>query len=612
MPRHTTIKDHYFENRLFLNRIVAAFTLIGLLSIGLTARLIYLQIVGHEHYATLSKNNRIKISPLPPTRGLIFDRNGEVLAENITTYSLEIIPEQVDNLDETLKALQRLLEISDEDIEQFHTLRNRHKRFASIPLKLRLNDTELAKFAARRPRFPGVDIHGRLVRNYPFRELTSHVVGYVGRINVDELRKLDPAAYRGTHHIGKTGIEKKYEDALHGKAGFEEIETNAQGRLIDKIGISAPLPGKDLHLTLDIHLQNTAYEGLESHNGAVVAIEPETGNVLVFLSKPGFDPNPFVYGIRKKDYNALQTSVDQPLFNRALRGNYPPGSTAKPFIGLAGLENNVTSMSKLTYCPGYYQLPKMSHRYRDWKKWGHGSVALKAAITQSCDVYFYDLAHSLGIDRLSSFLAQFGFGSKTQIDLTGEKSGLLPSKTWKRRARNQPWYPGETLITGIGQGFFQVTPLQLAKVTAVMANRGHSVQPHLVDTTNPGSGDHPARAHSAGDIPLNPHNVDNIIAAMINVIHGPRGTARQISKDIDYHIAGKTGTAQVFTIKQEESYNEQEVNEKLRDHALFIAFAPAEHPRIAIAVIVENGGHGGSVAAPIAGKVIAQYLSKQS
>lgn len=610
MPRHTTIKDHYFENRLFLNRIVAAFTFIGLLSIGLTTRLIYLQIGGHEHYSTLSKNNRIKISPLPPTRGLIFDRNGEVLAENITTYSLEIIPEQVDDLDETLEELQQLLQISDEDIEHFHILRNRHKRFASIPLKLRLNDSELAKFAVRRLRFPGVDIHGRLVRNYPYHELTSHVVGYVGRINIDELRKLDSAAYRGTHHIGKTGIEKNYERALHGKPGFEEIETNAQGRLIGKIGNIAPLPGTDLHLTLDIQLQNTAYEGLESHNGAVVAIEPKTGNVLVFVSKPGFDPNPFVYGIRRKDYNALQTSVDQPLFNRALRGNYPPGSAVKPFIGLAGLEYNVTSVNKLSYCPGYYQLPKASHRYRCWKKRGHGSIALKAAITQSCDVYFYDLAHNLGIDRLSSFLARFGFGSKTQIDLSGEKSGLLPSKAWKRRARNQPWYPGETLITGIGQGFFQVTPLQLARATAIMANRGRSVHPHLVNI-NPGLNNNPARAQEAGDIPLSPYNVDNIIAAMINVIHGPRGTARRLNKDIDYHIAGKTGTAQVFTVKQEESYKEQEVDEKLRDHALFIAFAPAEHPRIAIAVIVENGGHGGSVAAPIAGRVIAQYLSEK-
>lgn len=609
MPRQINIKDHYFENRLFLNRIVAAFVFIILLCFGLISRLIYLQIGGHEHYTTLSKNNRIKIAPLPPTRGLIYDRNGRILAENITTYSLEIIPEQVDNLEKTLTELQVLLEITDEEIEHFHSLRKRHKRFASTPLRLHLNDIELARFAARRPRFPGVDIHARLVRNYPFAELTSHIVGYVGRINVDELKNLDAAVYRGTHHIGKTGIEKTYETSLHGKSGYEEIETNAQGRYIDKIGNVAPLPGTNLHLTLDIDLQRIAQDELNDHNGAVVAIEPDTGNVLVMVSKPGFDPNPFVYGIRRKDYNALQTSPDRPLFNRALRGKYPPGSTIKPFIGLAGLENNVATMSQQTYCPGYYQLPKVSHRYRDWKKWGHGSINLKAAITQSCDVYFYDLAHNLGIDRLSKFLGQFGFGDKTYIDLTGEKSGLLPSRAWKRRARNQPWYPGETLITGIGQGFFQITPLQLAKATAVMANRGKMVQPHLVDYMEPYTLLPKLKSHPGTDIPLSPTNVTNIIDAMVNVVHGPRGTARRISKDIDYQIAGKTGTAQVFTVKQEESYKEDEVDKKLRDHALFIAFAPAQKPQIAIAVVVENGGHGGSVAAPIAGKVIKQYLT---
>ncbi|MCI0666679.1 MAG: penicillin-binding protein 2, partial [Methylococcaceae bacterium] len=448
MPRRLTIKDAYLENRLFLNRLVVAVAGILVFVIGLTARLVYLQVAGHEHYSSLSKNNRVKISPLPPTRGLIYDRNGEILAENVTTYSLEIIPEQVDDLERTLLSLKTLLNIDDEEIESFRTLKRRSKSFASIPLLLRMNEDELARFSVRRLHFPGVEIHARLVRKYPHADLMSHVIGYVGRINEDELKSIDAAVYQGTNHIGKIGIEKSYETVLHGTAGYEEIETNAQGRLIHTIGNVSPTPGADLHLSLDIHLQKTAYDALAEYTGAVVAIEPDTGNVLVFASKPGFDPNPFVYGIPKKDYAALQSSPDRPLFNRALHGVYPPGSTVKPFIGLAGLEVGATDRGRRTYCPGFYRLPNSSHRYRDWRKGGHGSVDLKTAIIQSCDVYFYDLAHDMGITRLSGFLARFGFGTRTGIDLTGEKSGLLPSPEWKRRIRNQPWYPGETLITG--------------------------------------------------------------------------------------------------------------------------------------------------------------------
>lgn len=616
MVRHYTIKDAYQENRLFLNRIVFAFAGILLFLAGLTARLAYLQVVGHEHYSSLSINNRVKISPLPPTRGLIYDRNGEILAENVTTYSLEIIPEQVDDLDHTLESLQRLLDIDDEEIERFQILKNRSKSFSSIPIKLRMNEEELARFSVKRLHFPGVEIHARLVRIYPYGNLMSHVIGYVGRINEEELKSIDPASYQGTNHIGKIGIEKSYETLLHGKAGYEEIETNAQGRLIHTLGSVAPIPGADLHLSLDIHLQQTANDELGENTGAVVAIEPKTGNVLVFISKPGFDPNPFVFGMRKKDYALLQDSPDRPLFNRALHGQYPPGSTVKPFIGLAGLELGATDTHRRTYCPGYYKLPNSPHKYRDWKKWGHGSVDLKSAIIQSCDVYFYDLAYNLGINRLSSFLAKFGFGAKTGIDLSGEKSGLLPNPQWKRKFRNQPWYAGETLITGIGQGYFQVTPLQLAKGTAILANRGTAVTPRLVTSIvhhNPPVIPVPVIVPvPVPDIALNPRNVESIIESMIDVVHSARGTARKISVGVPYRIAGKTGTAQVFTIKQEASYKENEVDKKLRDHALFVAFAPADNPRIAIAVIVENGGHGGSVAAPIAGRVIDRYLADES
>lgn len=611
MSRTYTLKDSIAENRIFTSRAVIAFALIVLLTVGLAIRLVYLQIVGHEHYATLAKNNHIKIAPLPPTRGIIYDRRGRILAENIPTYSLELIPEQIDDLDDTLGRLQKLLAIPDEKIEQYQKVRQREKRFTSTPLLLRMNDEEVAKFAAVRPYFPGVDIHARLVRHYPFDILTSHVVGYVGRINETELKTLPASEYRGSHHVGKVGIELAYETELHGKSGYAEIETNAQSRAISTVKTVDPIPGSDLYLTLDIDLQKTAYDALDIYNGAIVAIEIKTGGVLVLTSRPGFDPNPFVYGIDRKTYNELQTSDDQPMFNRALRGQYPPGSTLKPFMALAGLEYQVINFTNRKYCPGYFQLPNVKHKYRDWKRGGHGMVDMNSAIIQSCDVYFYDLALSLGIDNIHDFLTQFGFGEKSDIDLVGEKSGLLPSKEWKRAFRNQAWYPGETLITGIGQGFTQVTPIQLARATATLGNKGLVVNPHLVDKfANARHELTPFQGKPQKIIPLKPGNVNNVVAAMVNVVHSARGTARVISKGIDYQIAGKTGTAQVFTVKQEERYNENQIAFKLRDHALFMAFAPADDPKIAVAVIVENGGHGGSVAAPIAGNIIRQYLQE--
>ncbi|MCF6249723.1 MAG: penicillin-binding protein 2 [Methylococcaceae bacterium] len=608
MTRYNAIKDPLAENRIFLSRVVAVFIIVLLLTFGLIARLVYLQVVGHEHYSTMAKSNRIKIVPLIPTRGIIYDRHGRVLAENIPSYSLELIPEQIKDLDDTLQKLQQLLDIPDEKIEQFLKQKKREKRFSSVPLLLRMSDEEVAKFSVVRPYYPGVDVHARLVRHYPYDILTAHVVGYVGRINEKELKSLPMSEYRGTHHVGKIGIEKAYESQLHGQTGYSEIETNAQGRSVKSVASDDPVPGANLYLTLDIDLQKTAYQALEGYNGAVVALEVKTGDILVFTSRPGFDPNPFVYGISSKAYKALQLSDDRPMFNRALRGQYPPGSTIKPFMGLAGLEYKVTDFQHKLYCPGYYQLPKVKHKYRDWKKWGHGWVDLNDAVTQSCDVYFYDLARTLGIDRMHDFLQKFGFGEKTGVDLVGEKSGLLPSREWKRKTRKQPWYPGETLIAGIGQGFMQVTPLQLARATATLANRGRVVMPHLVDRIVNSNYTKAGVSKSKSQINLNPKNVEDIVSAMVNVVHGARGTARTLKQDINYLIAGKTGTAQVFSVKQEEKYNEDEIAFKLRDHALFITFAPAYDPQIAVAVIVENGGHGGSVAAPIAGKIMKQFL----
>lgn len=602
------IKDGLTENRMFLSRIVVAFALIILLIAGLVVRLVYLQIVGHEHYATLSKDNRIKISPLPPTRGIIYDRHGHMLAQNVPTYSLELIPEQIENMDETLRQLQQLLNISDEKIDLFQKQRKRNKAFTTTPLLQNLTEEDVAKFAVVRPYYPGVDIYVRLVRYYPYGDLAAHVVGYVGRINEQELKTLPSAEYRGTDFIGKNGIEKFYENRLHGTAGYEEIETNAQARAVNTVSTTEPVAGANIYLSLDIDLQKIATEALGEYNGAVVAIEIKTGGVLVFASRPGFDPNPFVSGISAKEYKALQESPDQPLYNRALRGLYPPGSTAKPFLALAGLEYGVTEFNHRLFCPGYYRLPNVEHKYRDWKKFGHGMVDMNEAITQSCDVYFYDLALALGIDKMHEFLDKFGFGKRTGIDLVGEVNGLMPSKEWKKNNRNQAWFPGETLITGIGQGYMQVTPLQLAKATATLANHGKVIFPHLAQRII--NADYADTIDFVADevIPLKPKNVDNIIQAMTNVVHGSRGTAGRLDKAVGYQIAGKTGTAQVFTIKQEEKYNEDAIDFKMRDHALFIAFAPVSDPQIAVAVIAEHGGHGGSVAAPIAGEIIDAYL----
>ncbi|BCX88069.1 penicillin-binding protein 2 [Methylomarinovum tepidoasis] len=606
---HFRLKDAVHENRLFRQRILTSAAVVLALTLALVARLVYLQIFGHEHYAMLARDNRVKIAPLPPTRGLIYDRHGRILAENVPVYSLEIVPEQVEDMEATLARLQRLLTVTPEEVTRFRQQLRRHRRFDSIPLKLHLSDDEVARFAARRPFFHGVDIHARLVRHYPYGELTSHVVGYVGSIDERELKRLDPTEYRGTTHIGKVGIERAYEGLLHGHTGYAEIETNARGRDLRVLREVTPRPGADLHLGLDIDLQRLAYEGLGEHNGAVVAIEPASGQVLALVSKPGFDPNAFVYGIHRQEYQALQRSPDRPLFDRTLRGRYPPGSTIKPFVGLAGLEYGVIDARREIFCPGYYQLPGVSHRYRDWKKWGHGQIDLKDAIAQSCDVYFYDLAHNLGIDRLHDFLDRFGFGRRTGIDLVGEKAGLLPSRDWKRKVFHQPWYPGETLIAGIGQGFLQVTPLQLARAVATLANRGRLVRPHVAAYQVSGERSVPLFPDpDEGRVALAPRHLRTIVDAMIAVVHGPRGTARRIAKDLDFLIAGKTGTAQVFTVKQDEEYRASKLARELHDHALFIAFAPVDHPKIAVAVIAEHAGHGGSVAAPIARRIILHHL----
>jgi penicillin-binding protein 2 len=603
------LKDTIRESQAFLNRAIIAGLLVMLAVLVLVWRMAQLQVIEHAHFTTLSRENRVKVVPLPPTRGLIYDRSGVLLAQNRPAYSLEITPEQVGSLDDTLEQLAQVIEIDEEDLERFWKLKSRKRRFDSVPIRVNLSQDETAQFAVHRHRFPGVDIKAQLLRHYPHDVKTTHVLGYVGRISQRDVEQIDSSNYSGTSHIGKNGVEKTYESALHGVVGLEQVEVNAAGRRVRTLEQTPPEPGVDVHLHLDIGLQEVAMEALAQNNGALVAIDPKDGGILAFVSQPGFDPNLFVEGISRKDYAALQENDDRPLYNRALRGQYPPGSTVKPFMGLAGLERGAITYDSSVYCPGFYQLPGNIHRYRDWKKSGHGPMDLDAAIVQSCDVYFYRLAHELGVDRLHGYLSQFGFGERTGIDLTGETGGLLPSREWKRRARRQPWYPGETLIVGIGQGYFLATPLQLAAATAAIANNGIYFTPHVVDYLRVrDTGEVTPIPPSARNIPIaTRQNWEDIRAGMQHVVDSARGTAKRIRSE-HYTIAGKTGTAQVFTVAQDEEYDEETLEKKLRDHALFIAYAPAEDPQIAIAVVVENGGHGGSVAAPIARRVMDAYL----
>jgi len=594
-----------------MHRAVVLLVLGGMLCLVLFGRLLYLQVIEHDHYRTLSEDNRVKLQPIVPNRGLIYDRNGILLAENLPSYRLEITPEQIDSMTATLDGLADIIEIRESDRSRFEQLLARKPRFEAIPLLLNLSDEEVARFSVNRHRFPGVDITAGLARHYPHGTLGAHALGYVGRIDEQALKELDTSNYRGTTYVGKIGIEKTYESLLHGTVGLQQVETTAQGRVLRVLNRQAPVSGRNLYLTLDSRIQLAAEAAFGDYSGSAIAIDPDNGDILAFVSLPTYDPNPFVNGIDHAAYDALRNNDRQPLFNRALRGQYPPGSTVKPFMGLAGLEQGVTTEHSSTYCPGFYMLPGNSRKYRDWKRAGHGTVNLNISITQSCDVYFYDLALSLGIDNIHSYLGQFGFGRSTGIDILGELSGLLPSRDWKRRRHDQPWFPGETIITGIGQGFFLVTPLQLAAATTALANGGHMLQPNIVYAEQAASSQalipHTPRLLDTITINQQQH-WDDVIKSMIDVVHSQRGTARSIGVDSPYEIAGKTGTAQVFGLKQEEKYDAKTIDEKLRDHALFIAFAPADEPKIAVAVIVENGGSGGSVAAPIARQILDAYL----
>ena len=606
------LKDYLRETNLIHSRLIALVVLLGLLTLALVGRIWYLQIYEHQRFEVLSKDNRVRLVPVPPVRGQIYDRNGKVLAENIPVFTLEILPSEVRNMDTLLDDIAQIVQVSPNEIIKFKSQVRVRPSFEAQILKVSLSEDEVARFVVNQHRFIGAQVQARLQRYYPYAGDLVHVLGYVGRINQKETESIDRAAYKGTEYIGKLGIEAKYEQDLLGEVGFEQVETNAHGQRVRTLDRNPPVSGEDIYLNIDAELQVKAREYLDGRRGSVIAIEPASGDVLAFVSNPVYDPNKFVNGIDHRSYNALREDIDRPLLNRALNGRYAPGSTIKGLVALAGLSNGYSANTSVV-CPGYFQIKGSRHRYRCWKRGGHGKTSMFESIMKSCDVFFYQMAQNLGIDKMHDFLVRFGLGQRTGIDLEGEPSGLMPSRDWKRRVRGNPWYPGETIITGIGQGYMLATPLQLGVMTATLANRGKRIEPRLVDKLTHGSGENLEEVANLNGAVLDTVNLkqghfETVIDAMHAVVQSPRGTARRSGMDAEYTIAGKTGTAQVVAIAQGAKYDASKLSEFQKDHALFIAFAPVQDPKIAVAIIVENGGSGSSVAAPVARKVLDYYL----
>jgi penicillin-binding protein 2 len=621
------IKDQWREQRLFDRRALTVGALMALFMLGLIARLILLQVVRHEYYSDLSQGNRVRTEPIPAARGLILDRNGEIVASNQPAYQLELVPEEVPDFKQgastTLKRLAALGLLRPGEVDELRRTIAVSRSFDSVPIRLHMSDEDVARFAVRRFEFPGVDIKTRQTRWYPNGELAVHALGYVGAISEEDLKHIDRATYAGTALIGKLGVESTYEDQLHGKNGFREVLVNAQGRSVERQGAfvpnlrtRAPSAGEDLLLSIDLKLQRVAEAALAGHRGAAVALDPANGDVLALVSLPGFDPNLFARGITPGEYNALANDEDRPLFNRALRGTYPSGSTIKPVLGLAALTDRTIAADTKVFCNGEFFLPGSRHVWRADKDEPRGWLDLPEAIARSSDVYFYRLASTLGIDRIASFLEPFGYGQATGIDIGGEKAGLLPTPDWKRRSFKRPedqvWFPGETVNLGIGQGYLLVTPLQLAHITGTLAERGRNFRPRVVNGVRDSTGHTtwiapiegaPIRGVSQADWTV-------VLDAMVGTTHCARycGTGAIAFRGAGYEAAGKTGTAQVYTVAQNAKYNANTVPERLRDHAWFIAFAPVEAPRIAVAVLVENAGFGASNAAPVARKLMDAYL----
>lgn len=611
MRKRIPVKNHYLEIQLTASRSLIAMIVIAILVCLLIARLAWLQLHKNDLYSTLATNNWLDLVPKEPTRGLIYDRNGMLLAENTPVFTLDIVPYETKNLSKTLKELTSVVSLTDEELSQFQKQLKQHRRFEEIPLKLKLSEEDLARFAENQHRFSGVSVNARLMRHYPYSDSFSHVIGYVGRINTQELAEIDATNYSASHYIGKLGIEKFYEDDLHGQVGYQQVENDASGQSIRILKEIKGTPGKNIYLTLDSGLQFVAEAALKGYRGAVVAINPKNGDVLALVSQPGYDPNLFVAGISQTDFQALQNSEDRPLFNRALRGLYPPASTIKPYIALQGLETGFITEDTQISDPGWFELSNGAHRYHDWKRGGHGVVNLNMAILSSCDIYFYRLAERMGITNIDKMLEQFGYGQLTGIDLDHELAGVLASPAWKEKMRSTHWYQGDTIISGIGQGYMQVTPLQLAVAASILANRGVKITPHLLlGEQIPGSPYQPYQADPIGTVALKDDaNWERIIGAMQNVILSPHGTAVRYGKNHSYTIAAKTGTAQVIAKRNPDQKDNQEaLPERFRDHHLFIAFAPVENPQIAVAVITENSNK----AVETARALFDYYLGKKT
>lgn len=624
MAEPLTLKDHSTESQIFIDRVLIGFGLLLVLTAILVARMFYLQVIQHGTYSTLSDKNRIHIQPLPPKRGLIYDRNNILIADNVPAKILTIVKELAVNIEETIERIQAIIPITDSQVSAFRKRMERRRRpFESVPLRLKLTEEEIARISVNLYDLPGVEVEARLVRHYPKGALMAHAVGSVRRINEEDLQRLDQVAYSGTDHIGKIGVEKYYEKLLIGKVGYRRVESNARGKVMKELDKKLPVPGTDLTLYVDSRLQAVAIDALAGRRGAVVAIEPSTGGILALVSNPSYDPNLFVSGIDQKTYSELRDSIDVPLFNRALQGQYEPGSALKPFLALAALENQVITANYTIQDPGWFKLSNNERLYRDWN-WtktglgGHGSVNLQKAIYRSCNVYFYELAVKMGIDTISEYFKLFGFGRNTGLDLPEARNGLVPSREWKRKARGEAWFPGDTVNIGIGQGSILVTPLQLATAVTVLANRGRWVQPRML--MNPGIVQRFGPGYfRMADVPQwDSRNWETVIEAMSMVVHrgnkgfGENGTAwAYIGRGIKYQMAGKSGTAQVVGIEQGEEYEAEELDERLRKHAWFIAFAPVDEPKIALSVLIENGGGGSKFAAPVARRIIDEYLLRR-
>ena len=612
------IKDERDERRLFEVRAWVGFVCIVLLMLALLGRYVWLQVFAFDSYVTRSENNRVAVRPVVPNRGVIYDRRGRVIAENQPAYRLEIVPEKVpgklSGLEALLDELANLIDLSDDDRKAFHKSRGNYRSFDSVPLKFKLSEREVARFAVNRHRFQGVDVVPYLSRHYPHGELLAHILGYTGRLDEDDISAVDEGNYRGTRTIGKIGIEKFQEKELHGISGFERVETNVLGRVLKVLERKDAIPGMDLVLSIDVAVQQAAWEALGDRPGSVVAIDPADGSVIALVSKPAYDPNAFVGGISQKAYSEILNAPGRPLFNRALNGGYEPGSTLKPFVGLAGLEMDLVTAETRVFSNGNFYIQGYDRPYRDWKDGGHGWVDIRSALEQSVNTYFYQLAMNMGIDRMHDYLAQFGFGSVTGIDVPGEGKGLLPSRDWKRSALGEPWYPGETVIAGIGQGFNVVTPLQLANAVTALVNGGTRYAPRLLYAAKPAGAEKARRVSAPVELQIpvrDPQDWQTILEGMELVVNGTRGTARKVAVDAHFRTGGKTGTAQVYQLEARKEDNPDEVAEHLRDHAWFIAFAPVDAPRVAIAVVVEHGGGGSTAAAPVARVTLDAWLDQE-